>query len=135
MAIGDLIKVILPWGIFSQPETTQIFEDFESLISSHNSEVVFSLDFHSTYYDILYLVTEEEGTLSKKFLDAFNKGISEYGNSKHSASAVDNGVYKNWFYHYYNAESITYEMGDDTSFELIDEKGRLTANVLRKLLK
>jgi hypothetical protein len=122
------------WGIFSQPETTQVFEDFESLIHAYNSEVVFSLDFHSTYYDILYLVTEEKGTLSKEFLDAFNKEISEHGNSKYSVNSVDNGVFKNWFYSHYDAESITYEMGDDTSFDLINKKGRLTANILRGIM-
>lgn len=123
------------WGIFSQPESSQIVEDFENLVKSHNSEVVFSLDFHSTYYDILYLVTEEEGSLSKEFLDAFNAGLQEVGGTRHSTSSVNNGVYKNWFYHYFQAESITYEMGDDTSMQLIDEKGRLTANILREILK
>ncbi|PZX52684.1 M14 family metallopeptidase [Algoriphagus chordae] len=119
------------WGIFSQPETSQVYEDFDNLVNTHDSEIVFSLDFHSTFYDILYLVTEEEGTLSKQFLDKFNEGA---GTSKYSVNSVDNGVYKNWFYNHYDIESITYEMGDDTSFDLINKKGRLTANILKEIM-
>ena len=47
---------------------------------------------------------------------------------------VNSPVSKNWFYSQFNAEGITYEIGDGTPRELIRTKGQVGAQEMMKLL-
>jgi hypothetical protein len=43
-------------------------------------------------------------------------------------------VSKGYFYNTYNAESVTYEVGDNTSRDIIEKKGRVAAKSFLKAL-
>ena len=55
-------------------------------------------------------------------------------NIKPADKVLPTAVSKNYFYVNFGAESLVFEIGDNTSREFIEEKGEISADELMKLM-
>ncbi|SFG21624.1 Zinc carboxypeptidase [Salegentibacter agarivorans] len=125
------------WSKYNQPEIRKTVKYIDEQVKKYNTTVDLAIDFHSTYEDVFYTNKQRKGTqlpnFIKNWFDALEKEIPEYvvneaaGNSKKPVS-------KGWFLKKYNSVGITYEIGDQTSRDRIDEIGRISALEMMKLL-
>lgn len=125
------------WGLFSQKESATIGQDLERVIEKHQSIFEMSFDFHSTFHDVFYIVTEKEESKTMQWLTRFEKKMQAFDSgykASYKANAANAHVYKNWFYKKYNADAITYEVGDNTNEEVVKEKGQKPAQSMIELL-
>lgn len=125
------------WSKYNQPEVRKTVEYIDKQVKKYNTTVDLAIDFHSTYEDVFYTNKQRKGTqlpnFIKNWFDALEKEIPEYvvneaaGNSKKPVS-------KGFFLKKYNSVGITYEIGDQTPRDRIDEIGRISAEEMMKLL-
>ena len=126
------------WIDFKQPETKSVRDFLLNKVKQQDAKVYFALDFHSTYSDVLY--SNEDNQTPTNYPGLAAKWIDELhafeGKNKTPVRASGNGgnVSKAWFGKVLNAEALTYEVGDDTPKQLIDQKGIKTAEILMQHL-
>jgi len=125
------------WAYYRQPEIRQICEDIIKRVNASGGDVKLGLDFHSTWSDIYYIFDDTVQSKIQGFARDWIDNIFERvpaDNGEISPFAVGSPVSKNWFYSQFNAEGITYEIGDGTPRELIKTKGQVGAQEMMKLL-
>lgn len=125
------------WAYYHQPESRQM-ADFVVKISRQNkSQVVLGLDFHSTLYDVYYTFSDDMKSVIPNFKDYWIAGIKsalpDY-EPYDSPSPLGAPITKGWFYKQFNAESITFEIGDQTQRDFIKQKGKVAAQEMMQLL-
>ncbi len=126
------------WADFNQPETQAVRKFMQSKVVD-GSKFYFAIDFHSTYHDIYYTIAPElKGNmpgLVPKVITAMGEDIPGYDPNIRpngaDAKRVNSTVS---IFHEFKAEAVTYEVGDDTSRELIKKKGELTAGNLMEIM-
>ena len=123
------------WEFFKQPETRAVKDFLLKKISDQDAKVYFALDFHSTWHDILYTNSD---TLTN-FPGLTRQWINDFQNElgvtlKVSPSGNGGNVSKSWFMREFKADALTYEVGDDTSRDMIKKKGKLAAQVMMEIL-
>ena len=113
-----------------------------NLVGMSKARVVLGLDFHSTQKDVFYTLPDEGPKSSIPwFKQAWLTGIEssirangyEY-NLNEGPSGIGQPVSKGWFYTQFNAEGVTYEVGDETPRDFIELKGRIAAREMIKVL-
>ena len=110
------------WGDFRQPETRAVRDMLTREIRDHQRKLAFALDFHSTWKDIFYTVTDDparaSGGVLRRWMDAMH---TEYPGriTEAPGNAPDSGVFKNWAFTEYGAPAVTYEVGDNTTDEVL----------------
>jgi cytosolic carboxypeptidase protein 6 len=123
------------WEFFKQPETRAVKDFLLERISHQHAKVYFALDFHSTWHDVLYTnsdtLTNSPG-LTRQWLNDFQKELGV--TLKISPSGNGGNVSKSWFMRELKADALTYEVGDDTSRDLITKKGNLAARIMMEIL-
>lgn len=125
------------WRFFNQPETSGLRKFMLEVINEQNAKVRFSVDFHSTQKDLFYLFDKNKlpgnSGIAMDWLNAINKKFPD-----HPFSAELTGftaqISKNWFFNELRAESITYEVGDNTNRDVIKKRGETAAFELMKIL-
>lgn len=124
------------WGPFAEPETRALRDALDAELA-RGGHVAFAIDFHSTFRDILYTVTEDpsrvEGGLMHDWIAAMQTRFPERLDERPSAAA--SAVFKNWAYCRYGAPTVTYEVGDTTPASLLGEVSRHAAEVLMALMQ
>lgn len=124
------------WGGFRQPETTAVRDMLQQQLDASGRTLAFALDFHSTWHDILYTVTEDParapGGILREWIDAMQARFP--GRISESPSPPNTGVFKNWTYTRYAAPAVTYEVGDDTGDEQLQQLAAFAADTLMGLL-
>jgi predicted deacylase len=125
------------WENFNQPETRAIREAF-SWIKDHELRTMFyALDFHSTNENLFYPIEEEIETspdnITQKWIPFITKEnpdipftIEEFDTSSPIA--------KNWFYHTFGIDALTYEVDDRIGEEQLNKLSRSAARSLMRLL-
>lgn len=125
------------WQDFRQPETRAVRDFLNALTSGGKARVLFGIDFHSTFYDVFYTNTDTIHTHSPGFtnhwLRAFSSSIPGF-RADIKPSGNGGNVSKSWMMRALGAESLTYEVGDNTSREVLFEKGRVAATKMMELL-
>lgn len=125
------------WGVFREPETRALRDALWREIDGAGRRVVFALDFHSTWHDVFYTVTEDParapGGVLRAWMDAMQARYP--GRIRESASAASSAVFKNWAFRRFGAPTVTYEVGDNTGREALDELARFAAAELMRLLQ
>ena len=123
------------WAFYRQPEVRQVADYIVKTATENKSDVILGLDFHSTYNDIYY-TNKPTNDHIPRFKDYWLIGIQNDINedTKQRASDPKTPVSKNWFLRQFNAEGITYEIGDSTPRDFIKEKGRASAVEMMELL-
>lgn len=125
------------WSKYNQPEIKQTVTYVTKELKRNKSKLILGLDFHSTYEDVFYTNTIREGTTLPNFIEDWFKALEENiegytvneapGNSTHPVS-------KGWFLYGHNAVGITYEIGDATPKDRIQEIGHVTAEQMMHVL-
>jgi len=127
------------WSVYNQPEVKLVANHIVNETTQNKNQVILGLDFHSTWYDVYYTFPEgsyetNAGDFKKNWLTAIEREIGGEFKINEKPSNVGGPVSKGWFYMQFNAEGITYEIGDDTEREFIDQKGRVSAIEMMKTL-
>ena len=119
------------WGEFSQPETRAVATWLDELPDSVRP--VAMLDFHSTSRNVFYVQGEEEtDEREEQFLDGWLRGtetlLEDYPfEIERRDSDPGLGTAKNWFHETYDIPAYTYEVGDETQPETIQQSARSLA--------
>lgn len=126
------------WAYYRQPETRQVADKIVQEVQKHQSTLVLGLDFHSTFEDIFYTGDETDNPpILPGFKDAWLTGMKtalpEF-EFEEDAAAEGKPVSKSWFLAQFDATGITYEIGDNTSPDMIQQKGQVSARVMMELL-
>ena len=126
------------WAYYRQPETRQVADKIVREVQKHQSTLVLGLDFHSTFEDIFYTGDETDNPpILPGFKDAWLTGMKtalpEF-EFEEDAAAEGKPVSKSWFLAQFDATGITYEIGDNTSPDMIQQKGQVSARVMMELL-
>jgi cytosolic carboxypeptidase protein 6 len=127
------------WMNFNQPETKALAEFMEKKVQETGGKFVFAADFHSTWEDIFYTNNEElEGHfpgLIPKVIKKSSKRIPGYLPNIRPNEGKERSVTSNsYFYFGHLAESMTFEVGDNTTREVIRMKGQYLGEELIKIL-
>ena len=124
------------WAYYHQPEVKQVANHIVKTAKQQKAEVILGIDFHSTWFDVLYTNSQPAKNLPR-FKDYWVAGFREVLSGekvKESPSAVGAPVSKGWFLTQLDAEGIVYEVGDETPRDLIKKKGRTAAIEMMELL-
>lgn len=124
------------WGVFSQPETRAVRAMMKQQIDATGRDLVFAIDFHSTWNDVFYTVNEapsrQPGGVLRRWIDAMQAHFP--GRIREVANDAKGTVFKNWAFKQYHAPTVTYEVGDRTGAEQIREIGTFAADQLMQIL-
>ena len=124
------------WAYYHQPEVRNVANFIAKIAKQNKSKVLLGIDFHSTWYDILYTNKQSADNLPR-FKDYWVTGFRDVLRGEkivEKPSNVGRPVSKGWFLTQFDAEGITYEVGDDTPRDLIEVKGRAAAIEMMELL-
>lgn len=125
------------WSQYHQPETRQTAKFIDKQVKKYNTTLVLGLDFHSTYRDVFYTNKERASTRLPNFIDSWFSALEAEIPSYKVNEASSNSkkpVSKGWFLKRHDAVGITYEIGDTTPRERIDEIGQISAREMMKIL-
>lgn len=125
------------WRYFHQPEP-RAFRDFlKTFVRENKAKVYFGLDFHSTNEDIFYVYTPDIISIipgfTQEWLKAIEMALPEF-DFVQEAFNLESPISKNWFFTEFQAEAVTFEIGDETDRTIIRKKGRVAAEEMMKLL-
>jgi cytosolic carboxypeptidase protein 6 len=128
------------WVNFNQPETRALSNFMEKKVAETGGKFIFAADFHATWEDIFYTINPDlEGNspgLIPKLIKRSSKRIPDYDPNIRPTETNERSVTSNsYFFFVHGAESMTFEVGDNTPRELIRKKGEFTARELMRLLK
>ncbi len=125
------------WAFYKQPETRLVADFIVREVKSNKSNLVLGLDFHSTQKDLYYTFDSTFTTTMYGFHDYWigNLGASLEGYTPdHQPGKFNQPISKGWFLKQFDAESITYEVGDETARDFIRIKAETAAVEMMKLL-
>lgn len=127
------------WEDRNQPEVAVIQFFMKNKVAISGGKFYFDVDFHSTFHDIYYTINP---TLKGNMPGLVPEMIQEVANSisnyePNIRPGVTDGSRissSSYFFYEFGAESLTFELGDNTSRELIKQKGELAATKLMELM-
>ena len=125
------------WAYYRQAEVNTIVHDIVNTANDMNNTVILGLDFHSTQEDLYYSFTDEIHSVIYPFKDYWMNGIDvsiEGYTPDDRPFAIGDPISKAWFYNQFRAESVTYEVGDETPREFVKLKAEVAAREMMKLL-
>lgn len=122
------------WGKFTQVETQHVNTWLTSTLVEQQ-RLVFALDFHSTQQDIFYTMPSDHAVAPSSFSEEWLSdlkaaSISSFTVRPKPGSSPGRGVFKQYLADKYNIHSITFEIGDNTSRELIQHVAEAGAQTL-----
>lgn len=125
------------WRHFNQPETFAFRKYILEKIRKQNAIVCFGVDFHSTQKDIFYYseknVNPDKENIALKWANSINQLFPD-NSFNPEPTGITSQTSKNWFFNEIKAESITYEVGDNTPRDIINKRGKEAAKQLMKIL-
>lgn len=126
------------WAYYNQPETRQVADHLVSTVAKSKARVILGLDFHSTQKDVFYTLPDDSVKsvipwFKRPWLDGIEASIDDYELNE-EASGIGQPVTKGWFYTQFEAEGVTYEVGDEVPRDFIELKARVAAWQMMKVL-
>lgn len=125
------------WAYYRQPEINIITRYIVERAKMHKNKIILSLDFHSTSQDIYYVFDDKFRTklkdFPKKYTEEIDMAVYPF-KTTYSPEPMGKPYSKTWFYKQFKAESITYEVGDETDRDIIRKKAEIAAISMMKLL-
>ena len=125
------------WGYYRQKEIRQAVDFIVREQKRFDNEVILGIDFHSTQEDVFYTYADSMISDIPKFKDYWIYGIDEAMPDHEPVdepSGLSQPYSKVWFYTQFEAEGITYEIGDETPRDFIKRKATISAKEMMKLL-
>jgi predicted deacylase len=126
------------WAYYNQPETRQVADHLVNTVTKSKARVILGLDFHSTQKDVFYTLPDDSVKsiipwFKRPWLDGIEASINNYELNE-EASGIGQPVTKGWFYTQFEAEGVTYEVGDEVPRDFIELKARIAARQMMKVL-
>lgn len=126
------------WKNFNQPEPRAIRDDIFPLKADSLRKVYYGIDFHSTNENIFYPINRDISTFPEDFtyqwIDSLKQAFPEYP-LEVEPFAPNSPITKNWIYHTFGADAVTYEVNDEADRDSIrtvtSENARI---IMRQLL-
>jgi len=122
------------WADFNQPETQFVRDFLRNKINGNDRKLYFGIDFHSTWDDIFYTNLTEKPTnmdgLIKRWFEALEQAIPDYKVNARGSKPASGVISKAFFNREFNAESLVYEVGDNTSRDFTILKSKTAAEKL-----
>lgn len=127
------------WENFNQPEVAAIRDFMQNKVATSGGKFYFGVDFHSTFHDIYYTINPElKGNmpgLVPELITAMGAEIQDYEPNIRPGGLDGPKISSTSFLFYkFGAESLTFEIGDNTPRDFIKQKGELSALKLMELL-
>lgn len=133
---ADGVDLNRDWGPFTQPETRQAINYIEKALE--NKSLWMTIDFHSTWRDIFYIQKPDMETrftdLVSQWLKAMQNRSSPIEFEPIAGHSPDKPTSKTYFYQKYKIPAITYELGDETDPNAIEQSSIIAANTFMQLL-
>ena len=126
------------WRDFQQPETRAVRDMLIRQVRDKQGRLAFALDFHSTWKDIFYTVTDDPsrapGGVLRRWMDAMQ---AQYPGriTEAPGNNPDSAVFKGWVFAEYGAPAVTYEVGDNTTDEDLNTLAAFAADTLVRVLQ
>lgn len=127
------------WAQFNHPETQAVRDFMKRQEDKSGGKFYFGIDFHSTWDDIYYTLDEKfKGNmpgLIPEWLASMKGALEGYDpNIRPNERLEPTAVSMNYFLKAHGAESLVFEIGDNTDRDFIKDKGRVSAEKLMELL-
>ena len=125
------------WYTAIQPETIVVMKLLRAEATAPDKALLFALDFHSTRKDVIYSVNRELVDDNYRIVDQWVAQIKhrfpDYPLNDKPGS-LERGVSKNWLFKALRVPAVTYEAGDETPRDTIQEIADYAATALMTLL-
>ncbi len=134
---GAGIDLNRDWINFNQPETQAVHDALIHLVNHDTLKLYYAIDFHSTNENIFYPINEEVVTVPDNLTQRWFKKVDEDNPTLNFVSEefdTSSPISKNWFYHTFGSDALTYEVHDELSLVEIKKLGVTSANSLMQLL-
>jgi hypothetical protein len=127
------------WETFNQPEVAAIRDFMQNKVKTSGGKFYFGVDFHSTFQDIYYTINPDlKGNMPGLVPELITKMGQEFPDYEPNIrpSGLDGPRISStsFLFYEFGAESVTFEIGDNTPRAFIKQKGEVTANTLMELL-
>lgn len=127
------------WETFNQPEVSAIREFMQNKVATSGGKFYFGVDFHSTFQDIYYTINPDlKGNmpgLVPEMITAMGLELPDYEPNIRPGGLDGPRISSTSFLFYeFGAESVTFEVGDNTPRDFIKQKGEIAAVKLMELL-
>ena len=127
------------WAEFNQPETAAIRDFMNRKTTETGGKFYFAVDFHSTWEDIYYTISPNlKGNMPGVVPDMITATAQEFVDYEPNIkprSEVDAKITSStYFFYEFGAESLTFEIGDNTPREFVRKKGEVSARKLMELM-
>jgi hypothetical protein len=125
------------WKNFNQPEPRAVRAALAGLTTNPKRSMFYAIDFHSTGTNIFYPIDEEVKTIPDNITQKWAAEIiAEHPEVSFDVEEFDTSspIAKNWFYHTFGIDALTYEVGDDMKPAKLEEVSRSAAQSLMELL-
>lgn len=121
------------WRRFIEPEVKLIHQHLSSMVE-RGQKIAFAVDFHSTHKDIFYTMPSdydvEQRFLTENWLSLLDENTPGFNVIQRPGNNPGKGVFKQYIADKYKVHAITYEMGDHTDRQFIDDLAKQAANTL-----
>lgn len=97
----------------------------------------YGIDFHSTNENIFYPILDEIKTSPDNLTQRWYRIVDEVNPTLNFVSEefdTSSPISKNWFYHTFGSDALTFEVHDELSLDEIQKLGVNSANSLMELL-
>jgi murein tripeptide amidase MpaA len=125
------------WKNFNQPETQIARDVFTEVHQQAGRKLYYGIDFHSTNENIFYPIDEEVKTTPDNLTQQWIQQIKADNPSVIFAVEefdTSSPIAKNWFYHRFGIDAVTYEVDDGLEPDKLEEVSRSAAQSLMKIL-
>ncbi|MBD3616979.1 MAG: hypothetical protein HUJ22_10445 [Gracilimonas sp.] len=125
------------WKNFNQPETKAVRDALSSMKNNEKRKMFYAIDFHSTNENIFYPINEDIKTNPDNFTQQWvAEIIKENPEVEFNIEEFDTSspIAKNWFYHTFGIDALTYEVNDQIEKEDLEKVSRSAARLLMELL-
>jgi len=135
---GAGIDLNRDWENFNQPETRAIRDDLLANVKSDPAKKVFyGIDFHSTNENIFYPINRDIETFPDDFTYVWTDSlIAAFPDTEFEVEPFDTSspITKNWIYHTFGADAVTYEVDDSADREKLRAIAQKSARLIMELL-
>lgn len=127
------------WAHYRQPEVAIVAQDIVNKLHAAKNELQLGIDFHSTWRDVYYTPDPSiKLNRNQDFRPQWHKRIETLvgGGFKvnNDPTPIGRPTSAGWFVVHFGVPGITYEVGDSTPRDFIDQKARASAQAMMEVL-
>ncbi|MDR9419783.1 M14 family metallopeptidase [Gracilimonas sp.] len=125
------------WNNFNQPETQTVRDALFPIKENDNRHMFYGIDFHSTDENLFYPINEEVKTSPDNVTQRWVEQIIEsHPEIEFRVEEFDTSspIAKNWFFHTFGIDAVTYEVNDQIGEDELEEVSRSAAKLLMEIL-